>query len=191
LGVAFAVESSEIYRVSTDKYHEFIECGALVGARVELIHGLICDMSPRTEAHELVCEWLNRFLATRLNEKLRLRVASSLTTADSEPEPDFAVIAPGAVAPYHPGSAELVIEVCISSRHRDLVVKPPIYASAGVKEYWVIDVERSRVIVHQHPAEDRYELQLEFGPEHSIDASVVGIEPIAVAEILGAARRSG
>jgi Uma2 family endonuclease len=186
--MAVAVDSSELHHISSAKYHEFIEAGVLVDARVELIDGLICDMSPRTPEHERIAAHLTRLLANRLDSSFALRVASALTIGDSEPEPDFAVIAPDTPEPYHPGTAELVIEVSLSSLRRDLTVKPRIYASAGVKEYWVIDVEHSMVIVHRNPGTDDYGSRNELGPRELLDGSVVGVDPIPVADIFASAQ---
>lgn len=184
--MAVAVDSSELHRITSAKYHEFIEAGVLVDARVELIDGLICDMSPRTPEHERIVAHLTRLLANRLDSTYVLRVASALTIGGSEPEPDFAVIAPNTPEPYHPGTAELVIEVSLSSLRRDLTVKPRIYASAGVKEYWVIDIEHSIVIVHRNLATDDYGSRHELGPSELLDGSVVAVEPIRVADIFAA-----
>jgi Uma2 family endonuclease len=188
LAVAVTLDSSDLHRISSDKYHEFIECGALDNAHVELIDGLICDMSPRTSEHDRIAAYLTRLLADRLNRAYQLRVASALTIGDSEPEPDFAVVRPGTPEPYHPATAELVIEVSLSSLRRDLIVKPRIYSSAGVPEYWVVDIEHSRVVVHREPARDGYGVRRELGHTESLDGAVVGIGEIPIAEILAAAQ---
>ena len=60
-----------------------------------------------------------------------LGVRCALTLADSEPEPDFVVLARGTPSPYHPATAALAIEVAASSLRRDLLVKAPIYAADG------------------------------------------------------------
>jgi len=188
VAVAVAVDSSELHRISSAKYHEFIEAGVLVDARVELIDGLICDMSPRTPEHERIVAHLNRLLANRLDSTYVLRVASALTIGGSEPEPDLAVIALDTPEPYHPSTAAVVIEVALSSLRRDLTVKPRVYASAGVKEYWVIDIEHSSVMVQRNPATDDYGSRLELGRRDLLDGSVVGVDPIPVADIFTAAQ---
>lgn len=185
--MALALDASEIHRLSSEKYHEFVECGALRNAHVELLEGLMCDMSPRTREHELIVAYLNRLLADRLDRSYQLRVASALTIGDSEPEPDIAVVKFGTPAPYHPASAELAIEVAVSSLRRDLVVKPRIYASADIPEYWVIDIEGSRAIVHRDPTQEGYRSRIELGPGGALDGSVVGIGEIHIADVLAAA----
>jgi Uma2 family endonuclease len=126
-------------------------------------------------------------LATTLDhERFQLRPQMSLSIGSSAPESDFAVVARGTPEPYHPASAALVIEVSVSSRQRDLVVKPAIYAAAGVAEYWVIDVDRSRVVVHRDPAAGDYRFRTELGTDDALDGSVVGIGEIRVADALDA-----
>jgi Uma2 family endonuclease len=50
----------------------------------------------------------------------------------------------------------LVIEVSVSSLRRDLVRKPSLYAASGVDEYWVIDLDGRRVVIHRDPGSDGY-----------------------------------
>lgn len=157
-------------------------------ARVELIDGLLCEMSPRTPAHERVIEYLTRTLAAVLDhDRYRLRVGSALSIGDSEPEPDVAVVRHGTPEPYHPASALLVIEVALSSRKRDLVVKPALYAKAGIIEYWVVDVERELVVVHRDPTANGYKSCVEIGREGILDGAVAEIGAIPVDAVLAAA----
>ena len=47
-----------------------------------------------------------------------------------------------------PRGGLLAIELTWSSHHRDLVVKPSIYAGAGIPECWVVDLRDRLVVVH-------------------------------------------
>ncbi|HLW93882.1 MAG TPA: Uma2 family endonuclease [Solirubrobacteraceae bacterium] len=184
-----AVDISEFHRLTSDEYHLMIESGGFdEETHIELIDGILCDMSPKTPEHGLVVEYLNRVLAAALDhDRFRLRVTGSLSLGDSEPEPDLAIVARGTPDPYHPASAELVIEVAISSRRRDLAVKPPLYARAGVTEYWVIDVAQNAVVVHRAPGKDGYGSRVELRPGEALDGGVVGVGELDVASVLGAA----
>ena len=87
-----------------------------------------------------------------------VRVQSPLATSDqSEPEPDVALVAPGDYRTTLPTRALLVVEVADTSRRKDLGVKAALYATAGVPEYWVIDLQARAVHVHSEPADDRYQ----------------------------------
>ncbi len=55
----------------------------------------------------------------------------------------------------HPSTAELVVEVTISSLETDLE-KANIYASAGVPEYWIVRPENEEIDVFRNPADGRY-----------------------------------
>jgi Uma2 family endonuclease len=179
----------ELGRLTSEEYHRLIESGAFdENPHVELIDGLLCEMSPRTPGHEQAVENLNRVLAVALDhERYRLRPGCALSLGDSEPEPDFAIVERGTAAPYHPAGAKLVIEVAVSSRKRDLEVKPRLYSIAGAEEYWVIDVERARAFVHREPVDGGYRSRIELGPGQALDGSLVGVGEIPLDVVLAAA----
>lgn len=90
--------------------------------------------------------------------------------------------------PYHPGTAALVIEVAVSSQRRDLRQKPIVYARAGVPEYWVVDLDKGRVVVHRTPSGDRYETVVTVPGDGSVKADALKLPELNVAELLAAAR---
>ena len=80
---------------------------------------------------------------------------SVVTTAESEPEPDIAVVR-GHELDYmsrHPGPAELalVVEVSASSLPRDRLEKVRIFARAAIPVYWIINLVNRRVEVYTDP----------------------------------------
>lgn len=151
-----AVEA--LHRISSEEYRRLINAGVFdEDARIELIDGLLVDMSPKTRAHENAVAWLTRYLVLNVDsERYEVRVAAPLTIGNSEPEPDLAVIPYSAPRPHHPATAALVIEVVVSSVTRDLTDKPPIYAQAGIPNYWAVDLERPRAVIHSLPEQGRY-----------------------------------
>ncbi len=148
----------ELHRISPEEYRRLVDAGVFdEDARIELIDGLLLDMSPKTRAHEKAITWLNRWLITAVDPaRFEVRIAAPLTLAASEPEPDLAVIPLTAPQPNHPATAELIIEVAVSSQQRDLVQKPPVYARAGVSAYWVIDLDRRCAMIHSTAEDGRY-----------------------------------
>ena len=53
--VSTAIDISEVHRFSLDEYHQLIDSGGFdEDMRVELIDGLIVEMSPRSPKHENV-----------------------------------------------------------------------------------------------------------------------------------------
>jgi Uma2 family endonuclease len=184
--MAVEIGLSEVHRMSAADYHRLVESGGLdEDTRIELIEGLLLDMSPKSPAHENVIAFLARQLFTGLDlDRYEVRVAAPLSIGDSEPEPDLVVLERDTPQPYHPATATLVIEIAVSSQRRDLRVKPPIYARAGVPVYWVIDLGSGRAVMHSEAAADTYgsvEIVTELAASH------IGLAPIAVGDVLAAA----
>lgn len=120
---------------------------------VELLEGEIVEMSPQDKPHARATIRLNRLFARALGDEYSVRPQLPLTLADSEPEPDLAIVPAKqeAEATRHPRTALLVIEVADSSARRDFEVKARIYATAGVGEYWLVLVEQRAVAVLRDP----------------------------------------
>ena len=74
---------------------------------------------------------------------------------NTDPVPDVAVVLghPRSFT-QHPRTAELVIEVSDTTLAYDLGDKASLYAAAGIKDYWVIDVENRRLHVFRDPQPD-------------------------------------
>jgi len=181
----------QVHRLSVEEYRAMVAAGHFgEGARVEFIDGLILDMSPKSREHEKVIAWLaRRFVAGTDGAEHEVRIASPLSIDDSEPEPDVAVVAVGTPEPNHPASAELVVEVTVSSQRRDRLEKPRLYARAGVPVYWVVDLDAGEAVVHTGPRGDGYAAVRVVGEGGVLEAAHVGLAPIAVADALAAARR--
>lgn len=191
MAIDFFSGSDQLHRFSLEEYHRLIEAGGFdEDARVELIEGILVDMSPNTRTHDRAIRWLNEWLVLSIDRR-RFEVGpqTALTLSDSEPEPDLTVVPRNAQEPYHPGTAMLVIEVAVSSRYRDLRQKPILYARAGVPEYWVVDLDKSCVVVHLTPSGDRYESIVTVRGDGTVMARAVELPELKVAELLAAVRR--
>ena len=104
-----------------------------------------------------------------------------MTLADSEPQPDIAVVV-GELRDYfcaHPTTAELAIEVCITSLQRDRQ-KLELYAEANVPEYWIVFPEEQRIEVHTLPRAGRYTRTQTYGAGKTIVCGTVpGLRVVA------------
>jgi Uma2 family endonuclease len=150
-----AIETTE--RLWTrDEYYKMADAGVFrPGERVELIGGRIVTMSPQNSPH---------FTAVRLAEdalrkifglgyEVRVQGPLDLTPA-SQPEPDIAVVR-GSARDYtnaHPKTAVLVAEVSESTIVFDRGEKAGLYASAGIPEYWIVNLRNQRLEVYRDPA---------------------------------------
>jgi Uma2 family endonuclease len=183
-----AVEA--LHRISPEEYRRLVGAGVFdEDSRIELIDGLLVDMSPKTRAHENAVAWLMRYLVLTVDtRRYEVRVGAPLTIGISEPEPDLAVIPDSAPRPHHPATAALVIEVVVSSLTRDLTDKPPIYAQAGVPIYWAVDLERQRAVTHGSPENGRYTRVDTVAVDGQLLAPELGLR-ISLPELFAAAAR--
>lgn len=144
-------------RIGVELYHRTDEY-APSGRRTELIRGLIVEKMSKSPLHtKLLSRLFRRVQAASDRRGLLIRKDEPLTLADSEPEPDISVVA-GAEEDYdeaHPATAELAIEVAVTSEELDRE-KIAIYAEAGVKEYWLVLGKRAMVEVFSDPWEGGY-----------------------------------
>ena len=191
MAIDVVLPAAQAHRFSLEEYHQLIESGGFdEDSRVELIEGVIVDMSPKTAEHENAIRWLTYWLISAVDPKrFEVGVQTALTLSGSEPEPDLAVIPADVHRPYHPATATLVIEVAVSSRDRDLRQKPVLYAQAGIDEYWVVDLDAGLVVVHRNPTDRGYEAITEVPADGAVQAQALELPRLDIAELLAAARR--
>ncbi|MGI8729327.1 MAG: Uma2 family endonuclease [Solirubrobacteraceae bacterium] len=186
VAVAEQLGSEDLYRYSLDAYHRLVEAGGFgENERVELLDGMIVTMSPKTPEHERALQLLTDWLYDHVDRgRFRIGVATALTLENSEPEPDLVVIERGTPAPYHPSTAALAIEVSVSSLARDLKIKTQVYGSAGVLEYWVLDLQGRRLVAHRDPTDDGYADRREYSAGERVTATAVELPPLDLGELL-------
>jgi Uma2 family endonuclease len=145
------------YRFTSEAYYQLVEMGFFEGHHVELIHGEIIVMPPMSSLHAttlmLTLQWLQHLFAA--GYVVRPQMPLQLED-DSEPEPDIAVV-PGTPADYaaaHPATAVLVVEIAVTTLVYDRDVKGPLYARAGIADFWLVDAPARRVIVFRQPRLD-------------------------------------
>ena len=100
------------------------------------------------------------------------------------PEPDLAVVN-GRAQDYiqaHPGTAELIIEIAVSSADIDRR-KAAIYAAAGVGEYWIMLPETRQVEVHSGLANAQYTLRRLFSEEQPVRSEMLPAFEVRLDEI--------
>jgi Uma2 family endonuclease len=88
----------------------------------------------------------------------------------SDPEPDVVVLRRSArelTANPRPEDLWFVAEVSNTTFSFDMKVKSGLYARAGIAEYWVLDVEGRRLIVHRRPEDGVYRDVVGYGEAES------------------------
>jgi len=156
------------HRVTVHDYHRMAEVGVLApDARVELIEGEIIDMAPIGKDHQSIVDQLNRMLVRAVGEDAIVRVQGSVRLGEwSEPQPDLVVLRPSPDfyrARFATGADSfLVIEVSDTTLRYDRDEKVPLYARHGVPEVWVVDVQRTALLVYGDPNDGAYDRHIEL-----------------------------
>lgn len=126
--------------------------------RLEILDGELVEMSPKGYRHEGLKGALNRLWGKHCPDGFDFLPETGLYLSDlTYLEPDFVAFPAGVRLRDLKGpDVLLAIEVADSSLAYDLKRKPGIYASFGVQELWVIDVESRVTHVHGRPGERGY-----------------------------------
>lgn len=127
---------------------------------VELLDGILVPKMTKKPPHRLVTGLVRAALERLVPEGYYVDSQEPITTADSEPEPDVLVVR-GDRRDYsnrHPGPTDvpLVIEVADDSISRDKEIKRPLYARAGIAQYWIIDVNARVIETYREPQGEAY-----------------------------------
>jgi Uma2 family endonuclease len=151
------------------EYEKMVAEGLFAGERVELLDGVIVEMSPQDPRHAGAVQRLTRVLGRALAGRADVRVQLPLAVSeDSLPEPDTALVALRDFDQAHPTKAFLVVEVAEASLRKDRTVKAALYARAGVPEYWVVNLVERAVEVHTDASAGVYARVTSAKPGESI-----------------------
>ena len=144
-------------KFTIDEYHRLVDLGFFTeNDRIELIRGEIIDMAPKRTPHSVCNSILFGELYRLLYDRANVRGQEPITLlANSEPEPDV-VIARKKDDNYlsaHPTVADiiLVIEISDSTLKYDKETKLPLYAEAGIDNYWIVNLVDNHLEVYTNP----------------------------------------
>jgi Uma2 family endonuclease len=148
-------------RFTVDEYHRMGEAGILADdCRIELIAGDIVVREPIGPWHAGTIARLIRLWTSRLGERAVVQIQNpvELPEEDSEPQPDVTLLRPRGdfYTTVHPRAEDvlLLIEVADTTLTADRRVRMPLYARAGVREAWLLDLSGDRVEVYREPARE-------------------------------------
>lgn len=159
------------HRLEVRDYHRMVDAGILGKYdHVELIDGEIIDMAPIGQDHAGAVNGLAEALFDVCKGRGIVSVQNSIQLDRwSAPQPDFAVFrfrADRYRTGSRPGPADclLLVEVSGSSLRYDKTVKMPLYAVAGIQEFWIVDLAERVVTVHRKPDGPGYAERTPYGP---------------------------
>ena len=125
-----------VRRWSRDEYERLGTLGLCTDAPLELIGGQLVVAEPQGSRHAASVGLVGAVISAALPRGWAVRIQAPIALDDeSEPEPDVAVV-----------------EVADASLAFDRGVKASLYASGGVKDYWIVNVLERVLEVHRDPA---------------------------------------
>ena len=131
--------------------------------RTELINGEIIDKMPPSPDHSLSVDLIRIALAAAFAGQdcfLRSENPVRLPGIRNQPQPDIAVVRgnprlyPGRFPA--PEDILLLIETAYSSEDFDRDTKAPLYAAAGIPEYWIVNLKARTLEVYRDPQNGVY-----------------------------------
>ena len=194
LGVLPANHSRRGVRFTRDQYRSLAEHGFFDDRRVCLMHGQLFEI-PMKEPHasgiSVVADVLRGVIPA--GHYVREQQALDVNT-ENDPMPDVVVV-PGNTRTYrHAPTAPdvslalVVVEVAHTTLFQDITTKAELYATAGVQDYWVLDVENDRLLVFRDPQPGAgtvtYRTTLTLAAGDTITLLAVPGVPIAVADLI-------
>ncbi|MBE9039230.1 Uma2 family endonuclease [Oscillatoriales cyanobacterium LEGE 11467] len=166
-------------KFTIEEYHRLTEIGFFhEDDRIELIDGEIIEMVSKGVAHVFCCQKLIKNLVQLIGDEAILRCQDPIILLNnSEPEPDFTIArnCDDSYLSHHPYPEDiiLVIEIADSSLDYDRQVKLPLYAEAGIAEYWIVNLFDRQLEVYRQPYQKtnggfNYSQQQIFLPEATV-----------------------
>ena len=144
------IEDPQPFRLRMEHYEMLDRAGAFLERRVELIEGVLIEMSPQRTPHSFTKNELTYRLRRALEEIESALLAQAEVTLPlgphSAPDPDIVLTSAPKGHDYIPlTSVALVVEIAATSLRYDLGDKKNLYAAAGIPEYWVVNVAARKV----------------------------------------------
>ena len=167
------LRGAPLWPLSLAGYRALGEMG-LIPKNTELLYGFVYTKMSKSPFHSFLLQFLHEALARVLAAGRLLRTEQPISCGDSEPEPDLAVIA-GRKEDFrhdHPHTAELVIEVCITSHDYDRS-KLRAYASAAVKECWLVLGPEKQIEVFRQPKDAHFTEHSLHGPGGTLTSTAL------------------
>jgi Uma2 family endonuclease len=142
------------FRWTVKKYFRAAEVGLFDDRRVELLNGEIIEVPSQAHPHRLSITRLTRLLIQAFDPSHYWVVVQGTLVLSrySAPDPDFHVFdVPEGTPDDELPTPFLVIEVSDTTYLKDSGPKLRLYASAGVPDYWMVNLPKRQIEVYRQP----------------------------------------
>lgn len=148
-------------RLTVTEYQKLGKIGVLQpNDRVELFDGLLIQMAPIGPEHQFIVEKLNDIFSEQKKGRFRIGPGRPIPLSDfNELHPDlvlFKIEAGTRRQHVSPQQIYLVIEVSDTTLKYDSEKKLGAYESAGIPEYWIVDVPDACLRIFRLNAHGKY-----------------------------------
>ena len=171
---------------TVEEFHRLGELGIFEGRRAMLIHGSILEEGPMNPPHAIASTKTEDLIRDLFGQGYHVRVQKPMVFGLSiDPEPDVAVVR-GRPADYtsHPTTAALIVEVSDTSLKYDTTEKAMLYATAGIPEYWVLDLNARQLHVYRAPVNGVYTTTFAVPAEGTVVPLAVADGSVKILELL-------
>jgi Uma2 family endonuclease len=187
--------SPQVVRWTVDLFHRVNATGVFEGRRPFLIHGVLLEQGPMNPPHAIAMELLVDVMRATFGAGWRVRSQLPLVLGlETDPFPDLAIVSGTARGTTeHPTSASLVVEVSDTTLTIDTTKKAELYATAGVPDYWVLDLSNRQLHVFRDPAPlplptdlaaTAYKTHLTLSPADTVSPLAAPTATVRVADLL-------
>lgn len=178
------------YRFTVDDYYRMADADILTeDDRVELLDGQILVKEPPGPEHAGHVDVLNRMFVRLLGDRAIVRTQNPVHIDRlNDPQPDINIVKPrdDFYMSGHPRPADvlLAVEIAWTSAPGDRRIKVPLYAGAGIREFWLVDIKKRKLEVYRDPGESGYHSVTRLSRRATVTPEAFPDLEIAVAEIL-------
>jgi Uma2 family endonuclease len=139
------------------EYDRLVDLGVFEDEPLELLGGQLIVAEPKGAYHSSAVTMADYALRAALPPGWVVRTQQPVSLdSESEPEPDLVVV-PGHPADYrhaHPERPALAVEVADSSLSFDRQRKGSLYARAGIRDYWIVNLVDRVLEIYRDPGPD-------------------------------------
>ena len=178
-------------RWTVKEFHDLGDAGYFENRRAFLIDGILYEQGFMNGPHAIALTLGHDALRPVFGEGWVIRNQVPLVLGlYTDPLPDFAIVR-GKARDFstHPTTADLVMEVSDSTLDYDLTEKAELYATAGIPEYWVLDLSARVLHVLRDPGTvaangTAYRRQQQFSPDEAVVPLAAPDQTVKVADLL-------
>jgi Uma2 family endonuclease len=170
-----------------EEYHRMVAAGILAEREVELLNGEIIEMAPEGLEHAQTSTDAADYLRSLLGSQVLVREGKPITLphSQSEPQPDLTLAQPLRDVyrtQHHPYPENIfwVIEYADSTLITDRTTKRIAYATAGIQEYWIVNLRDRVLMVLRNPVMQDMD-RSDYQSEQTIATGT--ISPLAFPEV--------